>query len=239
MPINAKNKPGCPCCQCECSDGTLYPKFTRIKVTISGLKSSYTWKNGVVYPFPTVGGVIATSTFTGLDDINGTHFFDIDHTPENCVDEGAYPISPTIALFEVSRDYEEVTYDENCDVIGTLSGTEIAYFAITITKDGPSFFSIGAYMKPEESDYQTGFDLSACQELACENDFDATVSAGTENADGEPCSDGQFVVRYCGTGLRSVYPYNQCSGGTYCGETVADDNYTDDAGATIFAEILA
>ena len=235
MPLNLNNKPGCPCCQCECADGTLYPKFTRIKVTISGLKSSYTWKNGVVYN--PGGGTIATSTVTGLDDINGTHFFDIDNTPENCIDEDAYPISPTIVLFEVSREFEEVSYDENCDVTGTLSGTEIAYFAITITKDGPSFFSIGAYMKPEETDYQTGFDVSACQELACENDFDATVSAGTENADGSPCSDGQFVVRYCSTGLSINYPYNQCSGGTYCSETVADDDYQIDSGATILAEI--
>lgn len=233
MPINAKNKPGCPCCQCECADGTLYPKFTRIKVTISGLKSSYTWKSGKV---EASGGTIATSTFTGLDDINGTHFFDIDHTPENCVDEEAYPISPTIALFEVSREWEEVTYDGDCDVVGTLSGIETAYFAITIFKDSPTFFSIGAGMKPEETNYETTFSVDACQELACENDFDATVSAGTENADGAPCSDGQFVVRYCDTsGAPGLY--KACDGGTYCGNTVATGGYTDDAGATILAEI--
>lgn len=235
MAINAKNKPGCPCCQCECENGELYPKFTRIKVTISGLKASYTWKNGVVYS--PGGGTIATSTVTGLDDINGTHFFDIDHTEANCVDEEAYPISPTIVTFEAERAYEEVTYDENCDVTGTLSGTETIYFDITITKDGPAFFSIGAQVSGGMGTPQTGFDLVACQELACENDFDATLSAGTENADGSPCSDGQFVVKYCSTGLSIVYPYNQCSGGTYCSETVADESYTDDVGATILAEI--
>jgi hypothetical protein len=235
MPINAKNKPGCPCCQCECDDGTLYPQFTRIKVTISGLKSSYTWKNGVVYS--PGGGTIATSTITGLDEINGTHFFDIDHTEGNCVDETAYPISPTIVEFEAERAYEEVSYDGDCNETGTISGTETVYFSISVQKDGPTFFSIAAQMSPGPGTPETGFDLVACQDLACDNDFDATVDAGNTNGDGSPCSDGQFAVKYCGTGLSLVYPYNQCSGGTYCSETVADDDWQDDTGATILAEI--
>lgn len=233
MPINAKNKPGCPCCQCECADGTLYPKFTRIKVTISGLKSSYTWKSGKV---EASGGTIATSTITGLDDVNGTHFFDIDHTEENCVDEEAYPISPITTQFTAERAYEEVTYDGSCNVTGTLSGTETIYFDITITKDGPTFFAISAGISPGPGTPETTFDLVGCQDLACENDFDATIDAGGTKGGGTPCSDGKFVVRYCDTsGAPGLY--KSCDGGTYCGETVATGGYTDDAGATILAEI--
>lgn len=235
MAINAKNKPGCPCCQCECESGELYPKFTRIKVTISGLKASYTWKNGVVYS--PGGGTIATSTITGLDDINGTHFFDIDHTEDNCVDESAYPISPITTQFTAERSYEEVTYDGSCNVTGTLSGTETIYFDITVTKDGPTFFAISASISPGPGTPETGFDLVGCQDLACENGFDATIDAGGTKGGGTPCSDGKFVVKYCSTGLSINYPYNQCSGGTYCSETVADEDYSEDGGASILAEI--
>jgi hypothetical protein len=95
MPINAKNKPGCPCCQCECDNGTLYPKFTRIKVVISGLQATYNWLIEVDVGTPGVIGRIRGSV-TGADDLNGSYFFDIDHTEENCIYDD--PENPTQSI---------------------------------------------------------------------------------------------------------------------------------------------
>ena len=241
MPLNLNNKPGCPCCQCECANGTLYPKFTRIKVTISGLQASYDWLLETGVGIPGVLGRIR-GVLTGLDECNGTYFFDIDHTEENCIyDDPENPTqSPVVQEVEVYNDWEtEETYLTDCTTTGGSSvGSEIITVTIGVGKIAASYFladitATGVF----------NTQLRGCQALACENDFDPTQNGSFSPIPKNTLPDGPATSsQYCSggkiwlsvakiAGAETGDPFN-------CGDYEFEGASYIEAG-TILAELLA
>lgn len=191
MPINAKNKPGCPCCQCECADGTLYPKFTRIKVVISGLPASYSYT--VAYDFEgtlrwgsldAVGGkyFYGTITINGLDDLNGTHFFDVPHTPENCLEQEDYEtgLIDSVLFDFIDGSHSMDAYTDTCEYLATVDDAWYGQGKIELYRFADERWRIKLsfeYEQTSDLDYQflrRQYFLYGCQNLGCGNDFDAT-----------------------------------------------------------------
>ena len=198
MAINAKNKPGCPCCQCECADGTLYPKFTRIKVVISGLQASYDYLYETGVGIPGIVGRIR-GTVTGLDECNGSWFFDIDHTEDNCIYDD--PENPTQSAVnqevEFYNDWEvEETYYTDCTTTGTGStGSEIITAFIGVGKIAASYFNAGISASGGVTQ------LRGCQAVACENDFDPTQNGSFNPIPTNSLPDGPATTsQYCSNG---------------------------------------
>jgi hypothetical protein len=242
MPINAKNKPGCPCCQCECDNGTLYPKFTRIKVVISGLQAAYDWLIEVDVGTPGVIGRIRGSV-TGADDLNGSYFFDIDHTEENCIyDDPENPTqSPVNQEFEIYNDWEvEETYLTDCSNpnASTTTGSEIMTVLIGVGKLQASYF-----LASIASSNSFGGLMAGCQAVACENDFDPTQNGSfspipTNNLPNGPATSSQ----YCSNGKIWLAPVKIAgveSGDPFaCGDYEFEGASYIEAG-TITVELLA
>lgn len=208
MPINAKNKPGCPCCQCECANGTLYPKFTRIKVVISGLQASYDY----LFEAPTADVNVLgryRGTLSGLDGCNGSWFFDIDHTEANCIyDDPENPTqSPVIQEVEITNEWTlEDAYYSDCSGSATpTSDSETIYAAIGLGKLQASYFLADITLTTVWSGQ-----LRGCQVVACENDFNPTQNGSLNpipkntlpngpNTSAQHCSNGKIwlaVARY-------------------------------------------
>jgi hypothetical protein len=170
MGINAKNKPGCPCCQCTCPDGeTLYPKANKIKIEISGLADSHSF---VSYEAAIGGFYEYIGDVTGISDLNGTYFVDIDVTEENCIDDDIEPSPSQEVIGQVTVNYEKSTYatgdcnDPNRTPVGTITETHLVDVTLTVTKIGPSAFSI--LLASNEYIWIKAFSL-----LGCENDFNS------------------------------------------------------------------
>lgn len=199
MAINAKNKPGCPCCQCECENGELYQKFTRIKVVISGLQASYDWLLETAVGIPGVIGRIR-GTVTGLDECNGSWFFDIDHTEDNCIfDDPENPTqSPVNQEVEIYNDWEvEETYSGLCVSYGAGgTGSEIMTVLIGVGKLQASYFLASIATSG-------GFNtqLRGCQAVACENDFNPTQNGSFNPIPTNTLPDGPATSsQYCSNG---------------------------------------
>jgi hypothetical protein len=208
-----KNKPGCPCCDCTCPDeGPSYPKFSTMRIVISGLAASYDYYNESQWDF----GQVQThdGTVTGLDAVNGTYIIssELGETLNaGCIDDSntSYPI---------------LVYEEEFILYHTDSRTR--YFNFDCDPDpGQPFPPVTATVEYEneihlrvwkEADHRyrvtltgqgtpqvTGGEmlLSGCQNFACENNFDATTdgtlgpSVRDHSIDGAgpwPCSDGDI-----------------------------------------------
>jgi hypothetical protein len=238
MPINAKNKPGCPCCQCQCENGELYPKFTRIKVVISGLQASYDF----VSQYQFIGGTTKREgTVTGLDALNGSHFFDIDHTEENCIyDDPENPVQSQGSVdFEIYYDYEDESFLTNCTPVGTTTGSLIGTATIGLGKIAASYF-LATIVVNDFTDTQ----LRGCQAVACENDFNPTQNGSFSPIPANILPDGPATTdQYCSNGKiwLSVEdgPFSGNDGDSiYCSSaTVVGADYIE--AGTITVELLA
>lgn len=191
MAINAKNKPGCPCCQCECGNGELYPKFTRIKVTISGLPASYSISYGydfsgdALYGTYTASGLkywFGTFTIGGLDDLNGTHFFDVPNGEDNCLEQEGYEtgLIDTKVFDFIDRSYSLDFYESDCDFSLNENDAWYAQVRIELYRFADERYRVKLVFEDEaapdllEESKRQSYELRACQNLGCGNDFDAT-----------------------------------------------------------------
>ena len=206
-----KNKPGCPCCDCTCpDDGPSYPKFSTIRIVISGLDASYDYYNESQGDL----GSVRTheGTVTGLDAANGTYLIreELEATMNaGCIVDGeeSYPIEVyeeefTLYFTETVETHEPVA---PCD--DPFDTTVILYeetFRLVVTKEGPHWYLVrlfGFGLADPEGDL-FGFGLSGCQVFACENNFDAATNGTLTDSqrlhvtedEGGPyeCSDGDI-----------------------------------------------
>jgi hypothetical protein len=213
-----KNKPGCPCCDCTCpDDGPSYPKFSTIRIVISGLDASYDYYNESQWDF----GQVQThdGTVTGLDAANGTFLIreELEATMNaGCIVDGeeSYPIAVYEEEFTL---YDTATrtryYNFDCDpavpaapfdpVVETINYDRPFY--LRVTKEGAHWYKVrligtGAGLG---TGGEGGMKLTGCQVFACENNFDAATDGtlsddqkehglGFDEAEAELCSDGDI-----------------------------------------------
>jgi hypothetical protein len=162
---------------------------------ISGLQASYNF----VSQYQFIGGTIKREgTVTGLDALNGSHFFDIDHTEENCIyDDPENPTqSPVNQEFEIYYDYEDETYLTNCTLVATTTGSLIGTAIVGVGKIAASYF-LASVVVNDFSDTQ----LRGCQAVACENDFNPTQNGSFSPIPTNVLPDGPATSsQYCSNG---------------------------------------
>jgi len=209
-----KNKPGCPCCDCDCpDDGPSYPKFSLIRIVISGLSASYDYYNETQYDF----GLVQTheGTVTGLDAANGTYLIreELEATMNaGCIvdDEESYPISvyeEEFTLYYTETLTQYPNFDCDPDVPSPPTVTVVLYeetFYLRVDKMGPHWYSVqlSGVGLGDGSGGLRGFLVSGCQVFACENNFDASTDGTLTTtqrqhvlaSEGGPheCSDGDI-----------------------------------------------
>lgn len=199
-----KNKPGCPCCACICPDEvTGYPRFSTMRIVISGLGASYDYYNEL-------SGIFSTrthdGTVTGLDAANGTYILrsELEATMNvGCVVDGeeSYPVGVYEEEFTLYYTEEITTYPLGGPCDTPLDTTVILYevtFRLQVLKEGPHWYSVRLFTVNNPAL------LSGCQAFACENNFDATTDGTLTDSQkehnefsfpdiaGELCSDGDI-----------------------------------------------
>jgi hypothetical protein len=230
-----KNKPGCPCCLCQCPDeGIEYPKFSLIRIEISGLAASYDYYNESQWDF----GQVEThdGVAEGLDAANGTYLIreELEATMNaGCIDDAntSYPIGVyeedfTIYFTETRTRYWN--FDCEPDDPGDPFPPDVDVVTyerevkLQVLKEGAHWYSVrlfglGAGLGTGGAG---GMKLSGCQVFACENNFDAATD-GTltdsqkehgisfDEAATELCSDGDIWF--------SPFTFSDNSSSTVCG----------------------
>ena len=217
-----KNKPGCPCCDCTCpDDGPSYPKFSTMRIVISGLAASYDYYNESQYDF----GLVQTheGTVTGLDAANGTYLIreELEATMNaGCIVDGeeSYPIGvyeEEFTLYYTETLTQYPNFDCDPAVPFPPAVTVITYeVAVTllVTKEGPHWYKVQFFtiLNPAL--------LSGCQVFACENNFladtDGTLTDfqrlhDIDSAGPWPCSDGDIWF--------TPFAFSDESSSTVCG----------------------
>ena len=226
-----KNKPGCPCCTCQCpDDGPEYPRFSTIRVEISGLGSSYDYYNETFSGFGTV--ITHEGTVTGLDAANGTYLIVAELEPGlnfGCIVDGdeTYPVLVyeeefTLYYTETVTSYPNFDCDPTVPFHPTV--TVITYeetFKLTVTKEGDHWYKVALYGAGAGAPGGglLGFLVTGCQVFACENNFDASTDGTLTDSQRlhlqvseggpVPCSDGDIYF--------TPFGYSDESTSTICG----------------------
>jgi hypothetical protein len=163
---------------------------------ISGLQASYSFSSEILL----IGGVVhRTGTLTGLDGLNGSHFFDIDHTEENCIyDDPENPVQSQGSVdFEIYYDYQDDSYPDPCgSIASTATGSLIGTATVALGKIAASYF-LATVVVNDFSNTQ----LRGCQAVACENDFNPTQNGSFSPIPTNTLPNGPSTSsQYCSNG---------------------------------------